>query len=245
MVSINGKQIIHFQPTKVEFISIVKQTAIALVFLVMLLLTGGKSPALVAILSLLLAIAFITKNKKKKIANPKQQLAITKDFAGANLREVNLSNTNLRSVDLRIADLSNANLSNADLRHANLRIANLSNANLSNSDARGANLSVAYLKGVNLNDADLRGVNLNGANLNNANLCDANLNDADLGGANLNGANLCGASLRNTNLSRANVKNARFKDNLGLSEDIKRDLNQRGAIFENSSDKLVGILAGV
>ncbi|MFB2981323.1 pentapeptide repeat-containing protein [Microseira sp. BLCC-F43] len=243
---INCQPISSFEPTKNRFGSLVKPTAkVGSVSLIMLLLTRGNPPAWVAGLTLALTMALVTKSKKKKIANPQKMLKKTKDFAGANLREVNLSNANLRNVDLIDANLSGADLSNADLRYANLRIADLGHANLTNADLRDANLSVAYLKGVNLHDADLRGVNLNGANLHNANLRDANLNNADLSGANLNGANLWGASVKNTNLSRANVKNARFKNNLGLSEEVKQDLKQRGAIFENASDEVFGVLTRV
>ncbi|WP_414590510.1 pentapeptide repeat-containing protein, partial [Anabaena sp. CCY 9614] len=52
---------------------------------------------------------------------------------------------------------------------------------------------------------------------------------------NLSGANLSGANLSGANLSGANIENARFGNNQGLSESIKRELIQRGAIFEDSS----------
>ena len=217
---INCEPIGSFEPTKNRFSSLVKPTAkVGSVSLIMLLLTGANPPGWVVGLTLALAIPLVAKRKKNKIENPQELLKKTKDFAGANLMEVNLSNANLRNVDLIDANLSGADLSNADLRYANLRIADLGNANLTNADLRDANLSVAYLKCVNLQDADLRGANLNGANLHNANLSDANL-------------------------SRANVKNARFKNNLGLSEELKQDLKQRGAIFENASDELFSVLTG-
>jgi hypothetical protein len=66
----------------------------------------------------------------------------------------------------------------ADLRSADLRGANLTDANLRSADLRGANLT----------DANLRGANLTGANLRGANLYGANLRGADLYGANLYGA---------------------------------------------------------
>ena len=46
-------------------------------------------------------------------------------YSGANLRDADLSSTNLVGADLRSADLSYA-----DLRYANLRGADLSHANL-------------------------------------------------------------------------------------------------------------------
>jgi uncharacterized protein YjbI with pentapeptide repeats/DNA-binding Xre family transcriptional regulator len=101
---------------------------------------------------------------------------------------------------------------------------NLSGVDLSGANLSGADLSDADLSGANLSDAVLYGANLSGANISDANLSDANLSDADLSDANLGG----------TNLSDANVKNARFADNLGISESLKQDLKARGAIFEDS-----------
>ncbi|MGB3695170.1 MAG: pentapeptide repeat-containing protein [Spirulinaceae cyanobacterium] len=48
------------------------------------------------------------------------------------------------------------------------------------------------------------------------------------------GANLTEANLIGADLSGANVHEAKFGDNQGISETIKRDLIQRGAIFEDS-----------
>ncbi|MDD1438662.1 pentapeptide repeat-containing protein, partial [Dolichospermum sp. ST_sed10] len=47
-------------------------------------------------------------------------------------------------------------------------------------------------------------------------------------------AYLSGAYLSGANLSGANVKNARFGNNPGIDEYAKRELKQRGAIFEDS-----------
>jgi hypothetical protein len=92
-----------------------------------------------------------------------------------------------------------------------------------------ADLSDADLSRANLIDADLSGADLSGADLSSANLSGANLI-----GAYLSGANLSGADLSSANLSGANVENARFGNNRGISEPIKRDLIQKGAIFEDS-----------
>jgi uncharacterized protein YjbI with pentapeptide repeats len=55
----------------------------------------------------------------------------------------------------------------------------------------------------------------------------------------LSGADLSGADLRNANLSGADltdavIKNTRFGGNTGISEEMKVELKQRGAIFEDS-----------
>ncbi|MFB2919897.1 MULTISPECIES: pentapeptide repeat-containing protein [Aerosakkonema] len=129
------------------------------------------------------------------------------DFAGGNLR-----GTNLNGVDLSSANLCRANLRGADLSDAELTDANLSSANLS-----GADLSGADLGNINLSHADLHL---------------ASLALANLSGANLSGANLVEANLSSANLGSANVKQARFGKNAGISEQMKLDLKQRGAIFE-------------
>ncbi|WP_339459844.1 pentapeptide repeat-containing protein, partial [Nodularia spumigena] len=135
---------------------------------------------------------------------------------------------------LSSADLNGADLSGAYLIRANLRGADLIRANL-----RGADLSGAYLSRANLSGADLIRANLIDANLRGANLRGANLRGAYLMGANLRGADLIRANLIRANLSSADlsdvtVKNAQFGDNLGITEDIKRELKQRGAIFKDS-----------
>ena len=74
-----------------------------------------------------------------------------------------------RAADLRSANIRSANLGGADLYAANLYAANLG----------GADLYAANLYAANLGGADLRGANLRGANLYAANLRGANLAAAD------------------------------------------------------------------
>ena len=88
------------------------------------------------------------------------------------------------------------------------------------------------LSGVDLSDADLSGAKLSGADL----------SGADLSRANLSGANLSGADLSGADLSGANVENARFGNNQGISELIKHDLIEKGAIFEDSPGDRSSIL---
>jgi uncharacterized protein YjbI with pentapeptide repeats len=94
-------------------------------------------------------------------------------------------------------------------------------------------LEIAEIAGLNLVE-DLAGANLSGFDLR-----DANLRGADLRETNFSGADLSGADLRDTNLSGANlrgavIKNTQFGGNTGISEDIKLDLEQRGAMFKDS-----------
>jgi Pentapeptide repeats (8 copies) len=138
-----------------------------------------------------------------KIAN----LNPAQDFAGANLR-----GTSLSTVDFSSAKLDRANFRGADLSDADLSDANLQKAKFSGADLSGAFLGNADLKGADLHKASLALANLSGANLGNANLVEVNLTNA--------------------NLSGANVEAARFGNNSGISEEMKVNLQQRGAIFE-------------
>jgi uncharacterized protein YjbI with pentapeptide repeats len=151
------------------------------------------------------------------------------NLSDANLSRVNLSGTSLFEANLSGASLFEANLSGASLLGINLSGANLRNANLSGASLFGINLSGANLSGANLSGASLSGVNLSGANLSGASLFGINLN-----GANLNDANLSGVNLRAANLINIQVHNTRFGGNLGISDDIKNELEGEGAIFEDS-----------
>lgn len=165
------------------------------------------------------------------------QLNPTEDFYGANLigidlaekdlSGVNFSRVNLRGADLSDADLTEANLSNANLGGADLSGALLSDANLAGADLHKCSVALANLSGANLNKANLQEANLSNANLSDADLSDANFKDADLYRARLVLTNLAG-----TNLTDAKVEEARFRHDSGLSEELVRNLQQRGAIFE-------------
>jgi Pentapeptide repeats (8 copies) len=85
---------------------------------------------------------------------------------------------------------------------------------LASVDLSGADLHSADLSGANLRGADLSGANLRGADLSNANLIFADLNDA--------------------NMHFAKVDNTNFGYNQGISELMRQDLTDRGAIFEDA-----------
>ena len=171
------------------------------------------------------------------------------------LRDADLRNANLSGADLSGAYLSRTFLSGADLRNANLSGANLSSADLRNTiinnktkldhkwhlvweivnhGARGQDLSSADLSSVYLKGANLRGARLVRAKLTYSLLNNADLIGANLIGADLSNARLLEANLTDADLSGAKVKNTLFGYNLGISEIMKRDLESKGAIFEDS-----------
>lgn len=101
----------------------------------------------------------------------------TKPNLKPDLRCVDLSETNLRGVDLRWAYLINTNLSGANLSGANLGWVDLFGANL-----RGALLFDANLDGADLSDADLSGATLFGTNLKETNFNETKFLNLLLGG---------------------------------------------------------------
>ena len=76
--------------------------------------------------------------------------------------------------------------------------------------------------------------NLTGVKLVTTLLIGTDLSRANLIGADLRNAILIGANLRAANLSGTAVEKAEFGYNKGISVSMRRDLSDRGAIFEDS-----------
>lgn len=91
-------------------------------------------------------------------------------FAGAelheaNLRETDLANTSFRAATLDGADLSKAKLAGADFYRASAKNARFGKADLSEAKLLSVNLMGATLAGAHLEGADMTGCNLYGADL--------------------------------------------------------------------------------
>jgi uncharacterized protein YjbI with pentapeptide repeats len=143
------------------------------------------------------------------------------DLREANLTGTELAGAVLRFVNLSRANLSRANLSGADLGRADLRGANLQGANLQRANLWGADLHWDEYSPPDGNDinaenfmeifrvaspgADLSEANLREAQLGEANLIHANFSRADLSNAYLKKASLLNAQLVATNLSGADL----------------------------------------
>ena len=156
------------------------------------------------------------------------------------LTETPESVLDLSEADLRGIDLSSANLNRADMRGANLREANLSKATLIEADLSGANLDHAELFSImgtkiRLDGASLCGTNLREARLEGAFLRTADLSKADLQFTYLDKADLIDTIFRETRLVGATITNAYLynaeftKANLAGS-DFRRS-NIEGASF--------------
>ena len=116
---------------------------------------------------------------KEKMSEEKFVFNSYADLRSADLRYADLSYADLRSADLRYADLRSADLSSADLRYADLRSANLRSADLSYADLRSADLRSADLSYADLRYADLRSADLSYADLRSADLRSAKLKPID------------------------------------------------------------------
>lgn len=101
-----------------------------------------------------------------------------KDFAGCDLRNIELSGCKLSAINLQKAQLHRANFKESDLNHAQLGGATLTDARLMKAKLVEAYLTFADLQGADLRNADLSFAHLTNANLRGANLCGANLSGA-------------------------------------------------------------------
>jgi uncharacterized protein YjbI with pentapeptide repeats len=107
-------------------------------------------------------------------------------------------------IDLASCQLKNANLTLTDLIGANLTSTNLTSADLANANLYGAYMYGSDLYGADLNSADLNGVSQPGL-LQDANLTWAAIEYANLTDTNFNGATMTEASLIGSNLTNANL----------------------------------------
>ena len=125
-----------------------------------------------------------------------------------NLRELDLSNMDLKRINISGANMSVLNLSGCDLREANMSGAKMSFTILKNADLRRADLSHVTMVGAKLEGSKLAGANLSSAIMVSQSLIDINLRGADLRGSDLERANLGGADLRGANLKGAKLRDA-------------------------------------
>lgn len=105
-----------------------------------------------------------------------------KDLSGAILRNQYLPGVKFQSTTLTKADLRNTNLTGSDMSGAYMR-----DAALDAADLDGVDLYTAYMTGVSATNTSLVGADLVSANLTDANFSGADLEMADLGGAVLTG----------------------------------------------------------
>jgi uncharacterized protein YjbI with pentapeptide repeats len=130
-------------------------------------------------------------------------------FLAVLLKHTDLSGANLINADLRGVDLSGANLTGADLTGANLCRSNLENANLTATKLDQTKLQVARYNRHTLWPETFSYKN-SGAVGPNAQLNGAFLNTVNLRQADVQSANFLGAYLSGTDFTGANLESARF-----------------------------------
>mgnify|MGYP000521158307 CR=1 FL=1 len=155
------------------------------------------------------------------------------DLTNANLREIDLG-----GADLYYADLTGANLSWSNLSSANLNGTDLTGADLTGADLRWANLSQTDLRNRNFEKRDLRWVNLAEADLRNANLIGADLSEAYLIQTDLRGADMRSADLRCTNLSGADLTGANLEVTRNITKAVFNNTTMPDGTTNNSSSEI-------
>lgn len=118
--------------------------------------------------------------------------------------------------------LVKADLSNADLRGLDLSDLTFVEANFENSDLSMANLSSADFSSTNLRRASLVQANLSGAVFQSCDFTRANLRGANLGNATFDGVNFCGADLQRVKLLATIAENITYDDATAWPNDMER-----------------------
>jgi hypothetical protein len=98
------------------------------------------------------------------------------------------------------------------------------------------NLVEADLSGLILDEANFIRGNLTKANLENTSLVNADLIFVNFTNANLKNANLSGATLNQTIWQGTIVEGCKFLKTIGLTIIQRKDLQNRGAIFDDLAD---------
>ena len=110
------------------------------------------------------------------------------------------------------ANLDGTNISNTDLRYVNLKYAHLDDVDFCQSNLKGADLRRASLHHAYFGYANLCEANLNGADIVNGNFYYADFRDASLINTYLVGSHLVRADLQCANLGWADLRNCVFYD---------------------------------
>jgi len=154
-----------------------------------------------------------------------QRVALAQDLCGGpegitrwNARpQWERSSAKLRRAYLSGADLSQANLRELDLQHASFLAAQLNQANLAfgkcqNACFDRASLSQSNASGASFREASFQGAVLSRCNFRSANLRQAKLQQADLSEADLRHANLRGADLSDAVLTGIQLEGVQYDE---------------------------------
>jgi uncharacterized protein YjbI with pentapeptide repeats len=148
-----------------------------------------------------------------------------------------LTEANFANADVRRVDFSNSILNRANLNHAKGEKAQFDLAELKGAELQGTYLKGSFFRRAQLDGALLDGALLQGTDLVEAHLLGASLDNAQLQGAVLQNAGLWAASLKNAHLQGADLKGTRlqiaFLDNAQLLGASLENANLLGASLDN------------
>ncbi len=120
-------------------------------------------------------------------------------------------------------------LSNSDLRYIQLKGINLCNANLNGANLAGANLENSKLTNIGFIDSKLHGTSFKGSIINNCDFRVTNFTNTDLSGCRLENSNFGGSIFKRTLLNNTQFKRAIFGEtkfyDLNLSDTLGLDMS--------------------
>lgn len=151
------------------------------------------------------------------------------DFAQANLSNLNLRGVNLNKALLKQANFNRTDLSQGQFANANLEGANFLGANLLDANFKGANLDYVIFAQALINSRTVIAIKYRQVH----EIVNRQTKNKKFSGIDLSNSNLFRADLRNAELSNAKLLNVNFNSaNLNGAYFYKADLT--GAIFENA-----------
>lgn len=125
---------------------------------------------------------------------------------------LDVTEADLKEVDISGTELYKARFSGTNLFHANLYEATITQSDLSNADLSWTDMCSATLSRNNFVNANLRYANLRNANLTGADMIGADLSFAILTAANLSETNLSKTNLYGTNFFFTELKKTNFSE---------------------------------
>ena len=149
------------------------------------------------------------------------------EWQSANLKELDLSNSELPRIQVENANFENSNLSGANLAHSDLSFSQFQLVDFTDADLSSSNLIESYLLKAVLNNTNLTNTNLqramieqvtgrktkfDQADMSEAHMLLADLSEASFRGANMTLVNLEAATLQGCDLSGANLEGALLLD---------------------------------
>jgi len=166
-------------------------------------------------------------------------------FSWSELRESDLSDTNLAGEDFSTSSIEKsnfdrANLAGATFRGSSLNKSTFNGANLAGALFAGSDLTKSSFDGADLTNATFKASSLSGSSFKDTNVTNTRFSHSDLGGVSFEGRTLIGTDFGGTGL-----KNTSFKD--AVLENVSfKHADVRRAIFDGTTmDKITyAILKG-